>query len=69
LREIDESEKLAGSLDRMKEQIESDVAAYEQIGASSDQQTQGTMELASTAEQLSEIALRLKDMVSHFKIK
>jgi methyl-accepting chemotaxis protein len=67
--EIDESEKLAGSLNTMKEQIESDVAAYEQIGASSDQQTQGTMELASTAEQLSEIALRLKEMVSHFKIK
>ncbi len=67
--EMDESEKLAGSLDLMKEQIESDVAAYEQIGASSDQQTQGTMELASTAEQLSEIALKLKDLVAHFKIK
>jgi methyl-accepting chemotaxis protein len=66
-REIDESDRLAESLDKMRLQIESDVAAYEQIGASTDQQTQGTMELANTAKQLSDIALRLKEMVSHFK--
>jgi methyl-accepting chemotaxis protein len=67
--ELDESEQLSVSLQEMRNQIDNDVAAYEQIGASSDQQTKGTMELASTAEQLSEIAHRLYDMVAHFKIK
>ncbi|OFW56330.1 MAG: hypothetical protein A2W01_00130 [Candidatus Solincola sediminis] len=67
--EMDQSQRLAESLQEMRTQIDNDMAAYEQIGASSDQQTKGTMELASTAEQLSEIAHRLYDMVAHFKTK
>lgn len=68
-KEREESERLSESLVEMRTQIDNDVAAYEQIGASSDQQTRGTMELASTAEQLSEIAHTLYEMVAHFKTK
>lgn len=67
--EMYQSQRLSESLQEMRTQIDNDMAAYEQIGASSDQQTKGTMELASTAEQLSEIAHRLYDMVAHFRIK
>ena len=66
--EMNQSEKLAESLERMKAQIEMDVTAYQQIGVSSDQQARGTTELANTAQQLSEIARRLSEMVAHFKI-
>ena len=67
--EMYQSQRLSESLQEMRTQIDNNMAAYEQIGASSDQQTKGTMELASTAEQLSEIAHRLYDMVAHFRIK
>lgn len=67
--EMYQSQRLSESLQEMRTQIDNDMAAYEQIGASSDQQTKGTMELASTAEQLSEIAHRLYGMVANFKIK
>jgi methyl-accepting chemotaxis protein len=67
--EMNQSEMLAESLERMKSQIEMDVSAYQQIGASSDQQARGTMELANTAQQLSEIAKKLNEMVAHFKIE
>lgn len=67
--EMHQSQRLSESLQEMRTQIDNDMAAYEQIGASSDQQTKGTMELASTAQQLSEIAHRLYGMVANFKIK
>jgi methyl-accepting chemotaxis protein len=67
--ELRQSEELAISLQEMRTQIDNDFAAYEQINASSDQQAKGTMELASTAEQLSHIAQRLHEMVEHFRIK
>lgn len=67
-RELHESEKLAESLDVMKDQLESTSEAYEEIGASTEEQTAVTTELTGTAERLSEIANRLQDMVAHFKI-
>lgn len=67
-RELDESEKLADSLDSMKTQVESTAEAYEEIGASSEEQTAVTTELTGTAERLSEIAKKLQEMVAHFKI-
>ena len=65
--EMDESERLAESLEQMKNQVESDAQSYEEIGASSEQQTAATMELANTAARLSDIAHKLYDMVAHFK--
>jgi len=65
--ELEQSERLASSLEAMRSQVESTAQAYEEIGASSDQQTQVTVELTGTAEKLSDIAHRLMDMVSRFK--
>jgi methyl-accepting chemotaxis protein len=67
-RELDESEKLADSLNAMKNQVESTADAYEEIGASSEEQTAVTTELTGTAEKLSEIANKLQEMVANFKI-
>jgi methyl-accepting chemotaxis protein len=67
-REQAESEKLADSLMAMKDQVDNTAGAYEEIGASSEQQSSATTELAGTAERLSEIASKLQEMVSHFKI-
>jgi len=66
-REMEESGKLAESLKNMEIQIESNMAAYEEIGASTEQQTGSTAELTDTAEKLAEIAHKLQEMVSHFK--
>jgi methyl-accepting chemotaxis protein len=67
-RELNESERLADSLNSMKDQVESTAQAYEEIGASSEEQTAVTTELTSTAEKLSDIANKLQEMVAHFKI-
>lgn len=66
--EISEGEMLAESLHKMKEQVVSNAGSYEEISASTEQQTVVTTELASTASRLSEIAHHLHDMVAHFKI-
>lgn len=66
--ELEQSEKLAASLEAMHQQVESTAQAYEEIGNSSEQQTQVTAELTGTAEKLAEIAHRLQDMVSRFKV-
>ncbi len=52
----------------MHTQVESTAQAYEEIGASTEQQTQVVAELTGTAEKLSEIAHRLLEMVSRFKV-
>lgn len=67
-RELAESERLADSLRAMKEQVETTAGAYEEIGASSEEQTAATTELAGTAERLSQIAEKLQEMVAHFKL-
>ena len=67
-RELDESERLAYSLKSMKDQVDATAGAYEEIGASSEEQTAATTELTGTAERLSEIANKLQEMVAHFKI-
>jgi methyl-accepting chemotaxis protein len=67
-RELDESERLTHSLKTMKDQVEATFGAYEEIGASSEEQTAATTELTTTAERLSEIANKLQEMVAHFKI-
>ena len=66
--ELKQSERLAASLQAMQRQVESTAQAYEEIGSSSEQQTQATAELTGTAERLAEIAHRLQDMVSRFKV-
>ncbi|WP_287155228.1 methyl-accepting chemotaxis protein [Candidatus Solincola tengchongensis] len=66
--ELKQSERLAASLEAMQRQVESTAQAYEEIGSSSEQQTQVTAELTGTAEKLAEIAHRLQDMVSRFKV-
>ncbi len=67
-RELDESERLADSLNSMKSQVEATAEAYEEIGASSEEQTAVTTELTGTAERLSEIAKKLQEMVAHFRL-
>ncbi len=67
-RELDESERLSTSLRAMKDQVENTAGAYEEIGASSEEQTAATTELTTTAERLSGIANKLQEMVAHFKI-
>lgn len=66
--ELEQSERLAASLQAMHGQVESTAQAYEEIQASSEQQTQVTAELTGTAEKLAEIAHRLQDMVSRFRV-
>ncbi|MFW6113718.1 MAG: methyl-accepting chemotaxis protein, partial [Actinomycetota bacterium] len=66
-RELEGSERLTESLRNMRDQVESNAASYQEIGASTEQQTQATVELTGTAEQLSEIARKLIEMVDHFK--
>ncbi len=66
--ELEQSERLAASLQAMHTQVESTAQAYEEIGASTEQQTQVVAELTGTAEKLSEIAHRLLEMVSRFKV-
>lgn len=67
-REMEESGRLAESLHAMRDQVENTAEAYEEISASSEQQTAVATELANTASRLSEIAHRLYDMAAHFKI-
>jgi methyl-accepting chemotaxis protein len=65
--EMEESGKLAESLKNMETQIESNMGSYEEIGASTEQQTTSTQELSNTAEKLAEIAHKLQEMVAHFR--
>ncbi|MGQ9476762.1 MAG: hypothetical protein ACUVT4_08265 [Actinomycetota bacterium] len=65
--ELEQSERLAASLQAMHGQVESKAQAYEEIQASSEQ-TQVTAELTGTVEKLAEIAHRLLDIVSRFRV-
>ncbi len=67
--ELSQSERLSASLEAMHNQVETTAQAYQEIESSSEQQTQVTSELTTTAEKLADIARRLQEMVSRFRVE